>query len=483
MQVKPVNVTGKLSDLLQVKRQMTDIRRAESETKQVQQTEKQRAALADFDITKIIGADGTIDLNKIPDSGLREAAGDQFPDVLSKYASVKQQQLAAKQSLVQLRDVQRDSFGEMLGALRSDPDVAQDTAAGRQKVAEAFSQFAGVYGDDVAPVLKAYTGALQGAPPGKLGQVLQNIQLQATSASEQASKQSPQFVGTGGALKQVNPLAPQGQSPAEIPLTVAPGQQSEVFTAQDGRKYEQRRDKAGNILGYFPLGTTAAAGGAAVQPESYAPGQVLAQEKQGLTNFEIAADNRAAARKVPEQLDQIRKARKLSENISTGNWARERAKLESGLASLIPGLDAASNDATKLQVLDKYLERVAATSSEILGLSASTDAARESISRQNASIGYTKEAIQSVLDYGEAQTLAIEAKAKAQEKWLKANKDDFTRFQDFEAAWRESYDPLLFQIDMASDEKAKKLISGLTKEQKSSLRTKRDKLRELGAIK
>lgn len=483
---RQVNATGKISELLQIGRQATDLRTAQATAEGAEQSQSQRKGLAEFDITKIIGDDGTIDLNKIADSGLREAAGDQFPDVLAKYATVKQQQLAAKQALVGLRDVQRNSFGTMMGALRSDPDVAQDTAAGRQKVAEAFSQFAGQYGDDAAPVLKAYAGPLQNAPQGKLAQVVQNIQLQATSAADQASKQAPSFVGTGAALKQVNPLAQAGQNPESIPLTVSPSEQEFVLSDQLGNQYVGRKDKAGNIISTRALGSRQGAddaGGTPSGPAMFAPGEKLSLEQQAEANFANVSANRQAASLAPQQLDQIMKAKALSKSVSTGKWSAQRAGIESGLSSLIPGLGAAQDDATKLQELDKFLERVAADATKVLGTSASTDAARESISRQNASIGYTPQAIQAVLDYAQAQTTAMSAKGDAQEKWLETKGNGITKQHQFETAWRQAYDPIAFQLEVADPDQRKKIVSGLSKQQAAALKSKREKLRELGAIK
>lgn len=486
LQTKPVDATGTIGGLLGLKQQVVNIERSQSETKQTQQTERQRADLAkvfsEFDWQKGVGDDGILDVNKLVDAGLLKAAGDSAPQALQSVAGLIQQQISAKQTLVQLRDTQRNSFGQMLGALRSDPDVAQDTAAGRQKVAETFAQYAEQYGSDVEPVLKAYAGPLQNAPPGKLAQVVQNIQLQATSASDQATRQAPQFTNTGSELKQTNPYAQEGQAPGSIPLTVAPGEQSQVFTGQDGRQYEMRRDPKGNIKTFRALGE-ASDGADSGGIIAYGPGELKAQESQAEQNFVNVAKNREAASLAPQQLDQIRKAKELSKQVSTGKWSAQRAGIESGLSSLIPGLSAAQDDATKLQELDKFLERVAATSSQVLGVSASTDAARESISKQNASIGYTPQAIQAVLDYAEAQTSAMSAKGDAQEKWLKQKGNGITKQHDFETAWRQSYDPLVFQLDVASPEERQKIVNKLSKGQAAELKAKRGKLRELGAIK
>lgn len=471
LQYKRPDMTAKISDLLNVQRGQVALQTEKAALQGAQQTQRQRAALASFDISTIIGDDGTIDLNKIPGSGLREAAGDQFPEVLSQYAGIKQQQLAAKQSLVQLTDAQRGSFGEMMGALRSDPDVAQDTPAGREKVVQAFGQYAQMYGKDAEAVLRAYAPPVQNAPPGKLSQVVQNIQLQATSASEQASRQAPQYTSTGAQLQQTNPYAQSGQAPQSIPLTIAPGEQAQQTADQLGNLFIQRRDARGNIIGYEPV----------QGPAAFGAGERASLEQQAESNFRNVEANRIAAQLAPQQLDQINKALSISQGVSTGggDWARGRAKVESMLAAVIPGFDTVTDDATRLQMLDKYLERIAADSARVLGANASTDAARESIARQNASTGYTRDAVQSVLKYAKAQTMAMAAKADAQEGWLKKEGNKITNQHEFETKWRQAYDPVLFQLEAADAAEAAKIAKKLTAEQKATLREKRARLKDL----
>jgi hypothetical protein len=465
---------AKLSELTNLQRQSIAVQADKTALASAQQSQRQREGLANFDWSKLSGNDGTIDLNKIMDSGLREAAGDQFPQVLSQAVQIRQQQLGAKQTLIGLTDAQRKTFAEMVGALRSDPDVVKGTPEGQQKLNDSLRQYITMYGPDVENVVKAYGGPIMNAPPGKIGQVLQNIQLQATSAGDQATRQAPQYTNTGGQLQQTNPYAQPQQAPSSIPLTIAPGQQSQIGQDPIGNPMEVRRDPRGNITGATPL---------AGMP-SFGPGERQSLEQQAESNFRNVEANRIAASLAPQQLDQIDKALKISEGVSTGgggDFARKRASFESAISAFLPGFDTAVDDATKLQMLDKYLERIAADSARVLGANASTDAARESIARQNASTGYTRDAVQSVLEYAKAQTMAMSAKGDAQERWLKDHK--ITNQHEFETKWRQNYDPLLFQLQAAPAGKRKAMIDGLSKERAEDLRRKRSELKDMGAIK
>lgn len=475
LQGKRPDTMGKLSQLLEMQRAAIAVQADKTALAGAQQTQQQRAALAKFDWAKLAGEDGTVDLNKIMGSGLREAAGDQFPQVMQQAINMRQSQLAAKQALVGLTNEQRGAFGQMVGALRSDPDVVQGTPEGQQKLQQMLGQYVTMYGPDVENVVKAYAAPLMKAPAGKMGQVLQNIQLQTTSASDQATRQAPQYTNTGSELRNINPYAQPGQAPSNIPLTIAPGQQSQIGQDPLGNPMEVRRDPRGNIQGAAPL---------AGMP-SFGPGERQSLEQQAETNFRNVDANRIAASLAPQQLDQINKALKISEGVSTGggDFAHSRAKMESAVASFLPGFDTAVDDATKLQLLDKYLERIAADSARVLGANATTDAARESIARQNASTGYTRDAVQSVLEYAKAQTRAMAAKGDAQERWLKQEGNKITNQHEFETRWRQSYDPLIFQLDSMPEDKQRKAIEKLPAERRAELKAKLKALREMGAMK
>jgi hypothetical protein len=481
LQVKTPDVIGKISDL-------TNLQRSQTALKSEQQSQRQRANLAKFDMQKIIGDDGTIDLNKIPSSGLREAAGDDYPDVLSKFVGVRQQQLAAKQSLVNLNDSMRGSFADMMGALRSDPDVTQDTPEGRQKVTQAFGQYAQMYGKDAEGVLQAYAGPIAQAPPGKLPQVLQNIQLQATSADSQASRQAPNYqqVSTGPTLERVqtNAYAPGGaEVPQSMNVGVNPGQQETVTQDQLGNQYVITRDAKGNIVGTRPLsGGGAGTGGGGKGPAFFGPGERGAIEQQADTNFKNVQQNRDAASKAPQLLDQVHKAYELAGQTQTGAYSGQKQKLESAIGSFIPGFEGAKDDAAKYDLLNKFMERISSDASSVLGKNSSTDAARESVREQFGHTGQVNTAIKEVLKYTESQISAVQAKANAQEKWLSQEGNGVTKQHQFETQWRQAYDPVVYQLEVASPEERKKIINGLSKEEAGSLAEKRKKLREMGAL-
>lgn len=483
LQAKTPDMVGRISDLVGMQRQQTAL-------KSEKQTQQQRQNLASFDYNKLFGDDGTVDLNKIPASGLREAAGDSYPEVLQQMIQAKQQQVQAKQSLLGLRNDQRSAFSQMIGAFRSDPDVANETPEAKQKIEQAIGQFVQM-NPDAKGVADAYLPMLEKVPQGHLMQAIQNVQLQATSADSQASRQAPNYqqVDTGTQLQrtQTNAYAPGGADvPKTMDLGVNPGQQETVDTDQLGNKFVIRRDAKGNVVSSRPLGgdgSGGAGGGAGgTGPAFFGPGERHAIENQADTNFSNVQANRDAASKAPQLLDQVKKAYDLAGQVQTGAYSGQKQKLESAVGSFIPGFEGAKDDAAKYDLLNKFMERISSDASSVLGKNSSTDAARESVREQFGHTGQVNTAIKEVLKYTESQISAVQAKANAQEKWLSQKGNGITKQHEFETQWRQSYDPVVYQLEIASPEERKKIISGLSKEEAGSLAEKRKKLRELGAL-
>lgn len=461
---------------------------AQAQMQQEQQTATQRAGIGafmqHFDPAKHMGADGTLDLDSVlTDPKLRSAAGDQFPALMDQMVKIKQSQLTAKQQLANLNDTLRNQFSSTVGSLRTDPDVVADNAQGRAKVQQAMGNFADSGGPDAARVANIYAGVVQHTPQGKLSQNLSTFQMQAMDASAQASHQAPSLVDTGPTLQNTNPQAAGGNINGQPPITkgIAPGNQP--FTDSFGRVFNFN-PQTGNYEAAQSRGAGGASssgGGKTAGPGASAPGDVEAIRGQTEQNFANVSANRNAASLAPQQVDQISKALTLSENTNTGgDWTANRARLESNLSSLIPGLGKAQDDASKVQELDKFLARITSDSNKVLGANASTDAERESISKQNASIGYTPQAIQNVLQYAKAQTLAMQAKGDAQENWLKKNGNGITNQHEFETTWRQAYDPVLFQLEAAKPQDRAKIVQGLPPEEAGRLATQRKALADLG---
>jgi hypothetical protein len=431
----------------------------------------------------ILGDDGDPDPQKLIPAITRVA-----PTTGQQYIQAVQQTHANKLKLQEaagaLAGEQRDAVSGIVRSAINNPDAkAADVSAALDAYADQNPAALGAV--HYAQKLVAHLDGVQ--DPKQKAAFLNRLAVELQPAATTTAQQQPtvQGINTGQqtVLTQTNPQAAGGvQTVGGLNQELAPGAQETIKTDQLGNQYVEVRDpKSGRVTGTkdVPRGTNNSG------PAKFGAGERQAIEEQANKNLENVTSNRKAATQAPQQLDQIDKALALSAQVSSGgSWTAQRANIEANVSSMIPGFASAKDNATKLQLLDKFSERIAADSARVLGSNDSTDAARDSIHRQNANIGYTPEAIKSVLEYAKSQTLAMQAKGDAQEKWLaQAQNGGIVNQHNFETAWRQAYDPMIFQMEAASQtpDVLRKLINGLSPKDAAELRRKRDALRALGA--
>ncbi len=257
--VSPTKGLQTLSGLLSIRQQQQALQGQAAEVQQQQQTARQRASIANIDWSKYDDGTGMVSTDKmISDPSLRQSAGDSFLDVMKAGAQIRGTQLENKKSLVGLGNDLLGQFGQIVGSLRTDPDVLNDTPEGRQKFTAAMQQFGELGGPQAQQVAQTFGSAAEHAPPGKLGRAVSAIQLMGQSASQQIASQNPQYANTGATQQQVNPLAAGGESAprGDLTNTIAPG--IKPITDSFGRVFNFN-EQTGN---YEPAkGGSAGAGG------------------------------------------------------------------------------------------------------------------------------------------------------------------------------------------------------------------------------
>ena len=230
-----------------------------------QQDASQRQAAGaffkNFDIAKHHGDDGTLDLDSALTSPEFKATGDSAPEIAKSLLGIKNSQLSAKQALSSLNSDLRGQFSSQVAGLAQDPDVKSGNQTGRGKVLDAIDQF-GQSSPDAKRVAGIYSQVLQNTPPGKMGQALQNLQLQAKSAGDQLPGATA--IDTGPTIQGASVAPGTGAiTPAGSPIAkgIAPGAQ--VLTDAFGKQF--RFNPQTNQV--EPIGTGAAAAG----PEQKTP--------------------------------------------------------------------------------------------------------------------------------------------------------------------------------------------------------------------
>lgn len=430
------DVFGKLSQLLTIQQQRQALQGQAAEVASAQQSQRQRAALAKYDWNKHIGEDGTFDLNSLNDPELRQAAGDQYLDVVTHAVQAKQQQLTAKQTLVGLRNDQREAFADMVGALRSDKDVAEDTDKGRQKVTQAMIQYGEMYGEDALPVLSAYAAPLQKAPKGRISDALRAIQLQAHSASQQLEAQQPRYAGTGAELTQINPNAAAG---GNIPLTLGPGVQ--ILTDQAGAQFAYN-PQTNQVT---PVGTGKGGAAANAPPSPSAPpSQPFRQPTYPGQAHDIqvqqqeVANTRSAADQAPANRNIFQHVLKLADETNTGPLVSFLQK------NAIGGQVFGDN----YQELGKYLEKNAIANMQAMG-GPPSDARLSAAVAANGSTQFNPKALKAVTQFNYATNTGLERYRQGMDKAVGTKNPDYGQLPAFKSAWAANFDIDAFRLENA----------------------------------
>ena len=466
--VDPSKGLSMLSDILGIKSKQLGIQQQQqalqgqaAQVQQEQQTAAQRQGIAGIDWSKYDDGTGVISTDKmLDDKDLQKRAGDQFLDVLKAGAGARTQQLQNKQVLVGLNNQLRDQFGSVVGALRTDPDVVNDTPAGRAKVDAAIARFGAAGGEDAQRVSQIYAPITTRAPPGQLDRGLKAIQLQAMDATQQAEAQQPRYVGAGNRLEQTNPLA----AGSNITTGIAPGNQlvsdyagrQGVFNPQQG---------AVKPIGGQDFGATT-------------PGEVdtvkQATDRIGQIRHE-AQDART-------QLDILNRIKALASVTAMGPLMDRFNKAKTLLGQL-PGMERVAESAQNFNELTKFLAQNAARQGAALGLTGS-DARLEAAQHAMPNTEMDPKTIQRVAEYQSGLVQMAKAKADALDEWLSKPGNSPKNQAEFEKVWRENADPRLFQIKAIENQNDAAAYSSLhiRKDEASSLKAKHDALVSLGAL-
>lgn len=467
--IKSPDIMAKLSGLLSVRQQQQQLRAQTAEASGAEQTQNQRAALADYmknRIQKHLGEDGTYDLNSISnDPDLAAAAGDQYQEVLGKMADVKSHQIAAKDSLVKLRGDQRDAFGQMIGALRSNKDVLDGTAKGKQLVNQALEQYGTMYGEDALPVLRSYAAPLQKTED--YPSTLKAIQQQTMDASVQASAQQPSYVSTGKKLVQTATGAAPG---GDLDINVPPG--AVVVTDAKGAQY--LLDPSTNKVTLVGTGGKGPAPKPtdAIKPNGFTQPTYMGQEKDVAANQEEVGRVRAAADTAPQNRDIFKHILKLADDTNTGPLVNFFQK------TAIGGQVFGDN----YQELAKYLEKQAIGQMQAMGGPAS-DARLSAAVAANGSTTFNPKALKAVTQFNHAVNTGLEEYRQGIDKAIGTKNPDYTALPQFKADWAKNFSIDVFRLQNAiadDDEHAKaEVLNGLSDKEADALVKKLDNLESL----
>ena len=433
------NPTQTLSQILNVQSKQLGIQQQEqalqgqaAQVQQEQQTARQRAGVAaymqDFDLAKHTGPDGTVDLDSVlTDPGLRKAAGDQFPDIVQKMIGIKQGQLNAKQQLVNLNDSTRTQLQSMLGGLRTDPDVVNDTPNGRQKVDKAIGQFS-ASGPDAARIAQIYGPIMEHVRPGNLAQTLSNIQLQAMDASTQASKQAPNYLNTGSQAVNVAPQSAGG------PLTTTPTPQMQLAPQIITSPTTGGPAVVGGGNGTTPRPIGGGGGAAPGSGNAWQPPAGLPEIKTAIESARQLGDQVGVNRNINQRI------LNLARDTTTGSGTNflHQAAATAGLPS-----------GASYQELGAFLDRQAAMASSAMGLP-NTNMGIETAKQFTGNTNYNNTVIADKTKFVDALNTAAGAYRAGIDRVVGTGPNpNYGAFQQFRSNWAQNFDPQVFAYENA----------------------------------
>lgn len=329
---------------------------------------------------------------------------------------------------------------------------------------------------------------------GRAGTILRNPQTMAPMAfnPDIPSAGAPVFDASGNvvgvrAIPGVLPLM-QEQAKAEAsgkaavePISGFDAAGNPVFTnklaaAQGGTAQGGGAPvNAGHFGGY-----TAPGGNGTVRP-GLAPGVATAAEGQAQQNTKRSGALVDSAAESPMRVNVLDNIIDLSKGgVNTGPTAEWTNKVK-GIAASIPGFSGWKDDVTGYQELKKYLNQNGLRAWQAAGGSG-TDSQLSAAQAANPNDKMFPQAIQTMAQWAKAGELALQSKATAQDAWLARNNNSPQAQNQFESAWRQNFDPRIYQMKLMDPAQLQSFTGKLSATDRAALLQKYSTAKQNGWI-
>lgn len=359
---------------------------------------------------------------------------------------------------------------------------------------------------DIQKNIKAIAGDLN----SPLAQQMMAMYMRHQINPLQAIKEGGGLADSSGAIVNTLPRMPEGSSPIFQNGRVV-GVQSlpnaQAITAQNAAAKTAGEGSQLPVTAYNPTTgqyeytnrTLAAGGGLPSGPG--APGQAPAKlAPQPAPGTEAAATDAAkavvgryaalsqAAQDSPTRANILDNILQLSQSgVKTGPTAEFNNKVK-GVLTGVPGVDSMfpglQKDLSNYQEINKFVYQNAIKNWQAAG-GTGTDAQQEAAMNAFGNSKMTPEALQRITQWAKAGELALQGKANAADKFVQTQGGDPRAYAQFENAWRNAYDPVLFQLKMLEPAKQQQYLSSLKQSSPAgyqSLLNKAQALQGLGGL-
>lgn len=230
-----------------------------------------------------------------------------------------------------------------------------------------------------------------------------------------------------------------------------------------------------------------AAAPAGVRPAA-APGYATSQEKlagAAADRYNGLVGQAADSSTRVNVYDNILKLSK--EGVQTGPSADWNNKLKGYMAGL-PGADrmfpGIKNDVSNYQEINKFMYQNAQRNWQAAG-GTGTDSQLDAFSKASPNSSMFPQALQAMAEWGKAGELALQSKVNAMQAWKDSNNGNVANQDQFERAWRNNFDPMLFQLKTMDPAHAAQVVTNLKQNNPnaySNLMMKMTALKNMGGL-
>lgn len=398
LQVQTPNTLNTMGNMVNMASGMQNLKQGQMD---LEERNKLRELASNLDAYKT--SDGGLDLNKLVDDSIKTSPklGAQFAQ---QVASAHAEGIAVNKSLNDLSEQQRGIIGQVVTSVADRPFEEQKKIIG--SVIQANPRL-GLWGDFALKHLERSAN-----DPNALRDTALRIAKGTVGVTTQNELNTPNYVNTGGTLKQVNPMAQGGEITQTLPATT------------------QTVDDQGNpvYVGNAPGGRPVAAGPKLGQV------QTIEDAQKEVTTLRQAGDQ------VPMQRNINKQILDLSRNTTTGPGSQYWQK---GMATI--GLGQFGDN---YQELGKFLEKNAIQQMQTMG-GPPSDARLSAASAANGSTQFNPGALQAVTKFNDAATTALEKYRMGADKSVGMKNESLSSMPEFKANWAKNLDIDVFRVENA----------------------------------
>lgn len=152
-----------------------------------------------------------------------------------------------------------------------------------------------------------------------------------------------------------------------------------------------------------------------------------------------------------------------------------------GAGKLFSGL---KDDVSNYQEINKFMYQNAQRNWQAAG-GTGTDSQLEAFSKANPNSSMFPQALQAMAQWGKAGELALQSKANAAQQFKDQNNGNVVNLDQFDRAWRNNFDPVLFQLKTMDPNQAASYVANLKQSDPRTYQTlmlKAQALKNLGGL-